>query len=84
MDFQNEIVILISDNGWLTDSIVNAVQLLFKKESTYIRSTMLLLDLQWNFEVKAGEFIQILHNDAGHWIAISTIGEKHPVAKIFD
>ena len=36
------------------------------------------------FDVEPGEFVQILHNGAGHWVTISTIGQKHPEVQVFD
>lgn len=35
-----------------------------------------------NFDIQTGEFLQILHDGADHWLVISTIGVKHP-AEVF-
>ena len=32
-----------------------------------------------NFNIEPDEFIKILHNGQGHWLAISKIGTSHPV-----
>lgn len=35
-------------------------------------------------DVEPGEFVQILHNGAGHWVTISIIGQEHPEVQVFD
>ena len=34
-----------------------------------------------SFDVEPGEFVQFC---SGHWIAISTVGTKHPNVEVFD
>ena len=74
---------LLSD-GWLTDSIVNAAQMLLRKSNPLISGLQdVTLGLTMCFEVESEEFVQILHNGAGHW-TISTVGVKHPSVEFFD
>lgn len=76
---------VLLSNGWLTDSIVNAAQTLLRKSNPIISGLQdVTLGLTMSFEVEPGEFVQILHNGAGHWITISTVGTNHPGVQVFD
>ena len=37
-----------------------------------------------SFEIKTGEFVQILHTGEGHWVTISTVAREHPNVCIYD
>ncbi len=83
--YESDRAILEALTGWLNDSLVNAAQRLLK--NTFPR----LLGLQpvelgclGQFSVENGEFIQILNNQQGHWLTISTIGISHPTVRVYD
>jgi len=67
---------LLSPTAWLTDKIINATQKLLKAQSPDVsgfQSVACGLTLTMNFNIEAGELIQILHTE-GHWLTISTPG----------
>ena len=35
-------------------------------------------------DVEGGEFVQILNNQRGHWLTISTIDTSHPTVNVYD
>ena len=75
---------LLSPVGWITDSIVNAVQKLLKLQFPHNGGFQPVeLGLVYSFEIVQDEFIQILHSP-GHWITCSTIGLAHPHVAVFD
>ena len=37
-----------------------------------------------SYDVEAEEFVQIVHNQHGHWFTISTIGVNHPAVNVYD
>ena len=75
---------LLSQTGWLTDSTVNAVQKLLKKQFHDVSGLQdICLGLVCNFSILKGEFIQILHSPA-HWLTVSTVGLEHPHVAVFD
>ena len=37
-----------------------------------------------SFDIEPGEFVQILHNGHGYWLTISTVGNMHPQAQVYD
>ena len=78
--------VLTSSCAWLTDSIINAAQILIKKGNPLINGLQNVnLGLTNTFEIQTGEFIQILHTGQGHWqCVVSTIGTKHPEVNVFD
>lgn len=64
---------------------MNAAQTLLRKSNPIISGLQdVTLGLTMSFEVEPGEFVQILHNGAGHWITISTVGTNHPEVQVFD
>ena len=71
--------ILISPAEWLSDPIINAAQLLLKKESGLLdfQETSLGMMLAY-YDVLRGGFIQILHDGFGHWLTINTIEATSP------
>ena len=77
---------LQSPTAWLTDKIINATQKLLKAQSPDVsgfQSVACGLTLTMNFNVEAGELIQILHTE-GHWLTISTTGTVHPEVIVYD
>jgi hypothetical protein len=77
--------ILTSSCAWLTDSIVNAAQMLIKRGNALVSGLQNVnLGLTNTFDVQAREFIQILHTGQGHWHVVSTIGTNRPEVNVFD
>ena len=37
-----------------------------------------------SYDIEAREFVQILNNQRGHWLIVSTIGTVHPIVNIYD
>ena len=37
-----------------------------------------------SFDVETGEFVQVLNNQRGHWLLVSTIGCPHPTVHVYD
>ena len=72
-------------NAWLSDSIINAAQILLKGEMFWLEVyTKCQLRAENSFEVKTGEFVQKIHHGEGNWHVVSTIGTQHPDVNVFD
>ena len=77
--------ILLSPTAWITDTIVNAAQLLLRQQFPQLPGLQdVSLGQTMAFNVCAGEFVQILHTSQDHWLTVSTTGVKHPTVKIYD
>ena len=76
---QSDKAILKSSNAWLSDSIINAAQLLGNAPAGGFN-----FGLTDSFEVETGEFVQIIHTGEAHWNVVSTIGTQHPDVNVFD
>ena len=74
----------LSPLGWLTDSIMDAAQKLLQRAYVISGFQSVTSGLTMNFDVKAGEFVQILYTGIGHWVTVSTIGTVHPTVSIYD
>ena len=82
--FERDRKILLSPTGLLMDNIIDAAQTVLKQafpalsclQSVTCRLTM-------NFDIEPAEFVQILHNDEGHWLTISTTGTSHPDVHVY-
>ena len=80
--------ILDSGTKWLDDDLINASQKVLAKQFKHkfggagFQTTA--NGLCGNFTVKTGEFIQILPSGSDHWLAITTIGAKHPEVIVYD
>ena len=75
---QKEREILMSPVEWLPDSIINAAQLVLKKESGLLGFQETTLGMTLAYDVLRGGFIQILHDGHGHWLTVSTIEATSP------
>ena len=77
--------ILLNPVGWLTDSIVNAAQNLLKQAAPQVSSLQdVTHGMAHSFNVETGEFVQVLNNQRGHWLLVSTIGCPHPTVHVYD
>lgn len=78
--------ILLSKDLWLNDKIINAAQILLKKQFPEIPGFQdTLLQKKHKFSIMNGEFIQIINKDNNHWITVSRIGLNQPaIMKIYD
>ena len=82
---QSDKAILKSSNAWLSDSIINAAQLLLKRRNALVGGLQNVnFGLTNSFEVETGEFVQIIHTGEGHWHVVSTIGTQYPDVNVFD
>ena len=79
--------ILTRTCAWLTDSKINAAQILIKRGNPLVSGLQnVILELTNTFDIQTREFIQILHTTGqGHWQhVVSTIGTEHPAVNVFD
>ena len=77
--------ILLHPMGWLTDSIVNAAQNLLKQVAGHVSGLQdVTRGMVHSFDVETGEFVQVLNNQRGHWLLVSTIGCPHPTVRVYD
>ena len=82
---QSDKAILESSNAWLSDSIINAAQLLLKRGNAPAGGLQNVnFGLTDSFEVETGEFVQIIHTGEAHWNVVSTFGTQHPDVNVFD
>ena len=82
---QSDKAILESSNAWLSDSIINAAQLLLKRGNAPAGGLQNVnFGLTDSFEVETGGFVQIIHTGEAHWNVVSTIGTQHPDVNVFD
>ena len=65
---------LLDPVGWMTDTIINAAQILIKQQFPHIQSLQdVALGQTMSFHVQMGEFLQIIYS-SNHWFTISSIG----------
>ena len=77
--------ILLNPTAWMTDSLMDAAQLLLKKVNPAMQGLQSVTrGITMNFDIEPGEFVQILHNGHGHWLTISTVGNEHPQVEVYD
>lgn len=82
---EEDIQILQSQSGWLTDKHMNAASKLLLKEHPNNGLQDTLLQQNRSHEVPDGEYVQFMHVDGCHWITISNIGKsKMNEIDIFD
>ena len=63
---QSDKAILKSSNAWLSDSIINAAQLLLRRGNALVGGLQNVnFGLTSSFEVETGEFVQIIHTGEG-------------------
>ena len=66
--------LILSPVGWLTDSIIDAAQALLKQDHPRLLGLQTVSKgLTMSYDIQHGEFIQILNNGQGHWLAVSTV-----------
>ena len=62
------------EGGWLTESVINAVQTLLKKSFPHVgRLQPTSLGETLGFAIARGEFIQILNISNHHWLTVCNI-----------
>ena len=76
--------ILISETGWLDDSIVNAAQYMLQMHYSIPGLQNTLLGYSLTYEIMRKEFIQILHNGDNHWVTVSTVGLESSHISLYD
>ena len=76
--------ILISETGWLDDSIVIAAQYMLQMHYSIPGLQNTLLGYSLTYEIMRKEFIQILHNGDNHWVTVSTVGLESSHISLYD
>ena len=83
--YESDRAILEALTGWLNDALINAAQTLLKTAFPHLLGLQPVeLGSLGQFSVETGEFIQILNNQHGHWLTVSTIGVTHPTVRVYD
>ena len=75
----------ISAGKWITDTVVNAAQMLLQKAYPHIgglQDTVLAETLA--FDIQRGEFVQVLNICRNHWITVTNINCKAGIIAIYD
>ena len=76
--------IVLSRNGWLTDTIILAAQiLLLQFFPDMARLQPPVLQKVFAFQVHSGKFVQIIHVRNNHWCVVSTVGCETGVVMCF-
>ena len=76
---------MLLTGGSLSDVLVNAAQRLIQAAHSHVAGLQdVSLGLTLAFDVIQGEFVQVLHTGAGHWVTISTIGCGPAEVDVFD
>ena len=79
------VLFILSPTGWLDCAIIQQAQVLLKEVNPLIEGFQrTTLGPVSNFNVMSGEFIQILHTGAQHWVCISTIGCSTGYVNLYD
>ena len=76
--------ILMNNESWVTDSIIDAAQTLIKDICPVSGLQKVCCGLTLSFSVQTSEFLQILNTGNGHWLLVSTIGTVHPTVYVYD
>ena len=83
LSVEDEGILLTGD--WLSDKLINAAQQLIQAQHLCVNGLQdVRLGQTLAFNIMQGEFIQVLHNGAGHWVVVSTIGCGPGQVDIFD
>ena len=73
------------ENGdLLDDKIIDAAQIMLREESVMGGLESVSFGQTLTFSVQKGEFVQIVHNGAGHWLTLSTVGTQQSTVHIYD
>ena len=79
---------ILQSTEWLNDELINASQKVlatqFKPKFGDAGFQASTIGLCGTYTIETGEFIQILHNGADHWLTITTIGTSHPEVLVYD
>ena len=72
---ENDYKIIERSNGWLTASIISAVNTTLHNQFPVIQGLQdTTLGETLDFDKPTDRFIQILHSNSNHWVMISNIG----------
>ena len=77
---------ILSPTAWLTDDIISAAQQLIRENNPLVGGLQPpCLGQTCSFTIETGEFIQILHNGADHWLVVSNIGvSRGSVVRVYN
>ena len=71
--------------GWLTDSVINAGQVLLKTDYSQIGGLQpTTLGEALGFASQGSAFVQVIHTAGSHWITASNVGFREGVVGIYD
>ena len=76
--------ILLSRTAWLSDSIINAAQMLLTTMTPIPGFQSVLLGSTMTFNAMSGDFIQVLFDGSSHWLTISTISAPPATVFVYD
>ena len=76
---------ILSPDGWLSDTIIRAAQLLILQEFPHIASLQdPAIHKSLSFQILRGEFVQIIFIGGCHWCTISNIECDDGVVNVYD
>ena len=75
----------LESGGWLNDRLINAGQVLIKKQFSHVSGFQdVCLGKTLTFAVEHKAFVQVLHTGGDHWVTVSTIGCKPGEICLYD
>ena len=76
---------IVSSDGWLSDTVIRAGQLLILQEFPNIAGLQdPAVHRSLSFQILRGEFVQIIFVGGCHWCTISNVGCDHGVVNVYD
>ena len=76
---------IVSSDGWLSDTVIRASQLLILQEFPNIAGLQdPAVHRSLSFQILRGEFVQIIFVGGCHWCTISNVGCNDAVANVYD
>ena len=76
---------ILSPDGWLSDTVIRAAQLLTLQEFPHIAGLQdPAVHQSLSFQILRGEFVQIIFVGGCHWCTVSNIGCDDGVVNVYD
>ena len=76
---------ILSPDGWLSDTVIGAAQLLILQEFPHIAGLQdPTVYKSLSFQILRGEFVQIIFVGGCHWCTVSNIGCDDGVVNVYD
>ena len=75
-----------SPTGWLTDDTIEAAQRLIQENNPLVGGLQPpYLGQKCSFTIETGKYIQVVHNEADHWLVVTNIGvHRDGVVRVYD